>query len=379
MTDRIETDILIVGAGIAGVGLAADLAGDYRVAIIEQEGRPAYHSTGRSMAIFIRNYGNAAIRALSRASAPLFENPDERLFPHPLISQRGVLFISDETGISHHNALLDQADGLRPISLDEAFGMVPILRHDWVMAAAFEQDAQDIDVNALHEGWLRKARAGGTDLVTDCALLSAERVGRTWKVQTTKGEIIADVVVNAAGAWADHVARVCGAAALGIQPMRRSIAVLPSPAGYDTTEWPLIDDSAERWYCKPGSGKLYVSPADEIPVDPHDAYVDDIILAEGLDRFEQAVDYPVTHVERSWAGLRSFAPDRTPVAGFAPETPGFFWLAGQGGYGMQTAPALSRLAGQLIRRIEPSELSAAVVASLLPDRFITQNESEELQ
>jgi len=370
VTDRFETDILIVGAGIAGVGLAADLAADYRVTVIEQESRPAYHSTGRSMAIFIRNYGNAAIRALSRASAPLFEMPDATLFPHPLISQRGVLFISDESGLLHHNALLDQADGLRQLSLDEAFGMVPILRREWIVAAAYEHDAQDIDVNALHEGWLRKARAGCTQLMTDCALRSAERTGGKWKAQTSKGEIVADVIVNAAGAWVDGVAQACGAAALGIQPMRRSIAVLPAPVSYDTTDWPLIDDSAERWYCKPGGGKLYVSPADEIPVDPHDAYVDDMVLAEGLDRFEQAVDYPVTRVERSWAGLRSFAPDRTPVAGFAPGTAGFFWLAGQGGYGMQTAPALSRLAGQLIRRIEPSELSSAVVTSLLPDRFI---------
>ncbi|RFC69158.1 MULTISPECIES: NAD(P)/FAD-dependent oxidoreductase [Mesorhizobium] len=379
MTDRFETDILIVGAGIAGVGLAADLTGDYRVTIIEQESRPAYHSTGRSMAIFIRNYGNAAIRALSRASAPLFEKPDATLFPHPLISQRGVLFISDESGISHHNDLLDQADGLRRISLDEAFDMVPILRRDWVAAAAYEHDAQDIDVNALHEGWLRKARSAGAQLLTDCGLRSAERVGGKWRAQTAKGEIVADVIVNAAGAWADPVAQACGVASLGIQPMRRSIAVLPAPAEYDTTNWPLIDDSAERWYCKPGGGKLYVSPADEIPVEPHDAYVDDMILAEGLDRFEQAVDYPVTRVERSWAGLRSFAPDRTPVAGFAPVADGFFWLAGQGGYGMQTAPALSRLAGQLIRRIEPSELSPAIVASLLPDRFFHADKNEELQ
>jgi D-arginine dehydrogenase len=209
----------------------------------------------------------------------------------------------------------------------------------------------------------------GALIATDAPLISAERISGKWAAQTAKGEFIADVIVDAAGAWADGVAQTCGVTALGIQPMRRSIAVLPAPVGHDTTHWPLIDDSAERWYCKPGGGKLYVSPAEEIPVDAHDAYVDDMVLAEGLDRFEQAVDYPVSRVERSWAGLRSFAPDRTPVVGFDPRAEGFFWLAGQGGYGIQTSPALSRLAGQLIRRTEPSDGLGAIVPALDPGRF----------
>ena len=156
---------------------------------------------------------------------------------------------------------------------------------------------------------------------------------------------------------------------IGIQPMRRSIAVLPAPEGMDVTGWPLIDDSAEGWYCKPDAGKLYVSPSEEIPVDPHDAYVDDMVLAEGLDRFEQATTYQVTRLESSWAGLRSFAPDRTPIAGFDKRADGFFWLAGQGGYGIQTAPALSLLAGQLIRRAQPQDNLADVVDALSPNRF----------
>lgn len=369
MTDTIDVDVAIVGAGIAGIGLAAELAGDYRTVVIEQESRPAYHSTGRSAAIFIRNYGNAVVRALSRASAPLFEKPDAALFPHPLISRRGLLFVADEAALTHHNELLEIGDGMRPISIDEAIALVPIMRRDWLVAAAYEDDAQDIDVAALHEGWLRKARAGGARVLTDAPLTRGERRGGKWLLETKKGTVSAAVVVNAAGAWADTVATACGATTLGIQPMRRSIAVLPPPDGIDPTHWPLIDHSSESWYCKPDAGKLFVSPSEEIPVEPHDAYVDDMVLAEGLDRFCQATTYELSFVESSWAGLRNFAPDRTPVCGFSRGDDGFFWLAGQGGYGIQTAPALSRLAGQLIRRSEPDVVAAEVVDALSPNRF----------
>jgi D-arginine dehydrogenase len=369
MTDKIDVDVAIVGAGIAGVGLAADLAGDYRTVVLEQEARPAYHSTGRSAAIFIRNYGNTVIRALSRASVPLFEKPDTALFPNPLISRRGLLFVADEAALEHHNGLLELADGMRPISIDEAIAMVPIMRRDWLVAAAYEEDAQDIDVAALHEGWLRKARASGAKVLTDAPLTRGERKNGMWLLETKKGTVSADIVVNAAGAWADHVATACGVKPLSIQPMRRSIAVLPPPDGIDPTHWPLIDHSAEAWYCKPDAGKLFVSPSEEIPVEPHDAYVDDMVLAEGLDRFTQATTYELSYVESSWAGLRNFAPDRTPVCGFSHGGDGFFWLAGQGGYGIQTAPALSRLAGRLIRHAEPGPEVAGVVDALSPNRF----------
>lgn len=372
-----ETDILIVGAGIAGVGLAAELASIYDVSVIEQESVPAYHSTGRSVAIFIRNYGNEVIRALNRASFPLLDKPDPMLFPHPLLSARGQLFVADENGLAQHQALLDEADGLRPLSVDEALALMPMLRPERIAAAAYEHDARDIDVGALHQGWLRKARAAGARLMTDTALRNAERVRGRWHVQTREGRIVAATIVNAAGAWADTVARACEIPPLGIQPMRRSVAVLPAPVGHDIRAWPATDDSAEGWYCKPDGGKLYVSPAEEIPVDAHDAYVDDMVLAEGLYRFESAVDYPVTRVERSWAGLRSFAPDRTPVVGFSGEQAGFFWLAGQGGYGVQTAPALSRLACELIRQVEPSEGLGSIVPDMTPDRFMKSRRQME--
>ena len=173
MADTITTDVAIVGAGIAGAGLAADLAGDFDVVLLEQESRPGYHSTGRSAAIFIQNYGNQAIRALTRASAPLFSRPDAALFPLPLVSPRGLLYVAGEDGLDQHAALLAEGEGLRELSLDEARAMVPLLRPEWLRAAAYEDDAQDIDVAALHQGWLQKARAGGAQLLTDAGLSAA--------------------------------------------------------------------------------------------------------------------------------------------------------------------------------------------------------------
>lgn len=369
MVERIEADVVVIGAGIAGAGVAADLAGDFRAVMIEKEDRPGYHSTGRSAAIFIQNYGNTVIRTLNRASAPLFADADRALFPYPLLSPRGWLNVADATGIKNHEALLAEAEGLRELSPAEAVSMVPILRREAIAAASYEADAQDIDVAALHQGWLKAAKAAGAKLLTQTEFLGGGRADGRWVVETRDLTISAPVVVNAAGAWADIVAKSLGVEPIGLRPLRRSMAVVPAPEGHDTRHWPVVGDAAEKWYAKPDGGKLFVSPADEDPVEPHDAFADDMVLAEGLHRFEQAVTMPVTHVERSWAGLRTFAPDRTPVAGFDASADGFFWLAGQGGYGIQTSPALSRLAGQLIRRATlPAEMEA-IVPALSPNRF----------
>ena len=362
-----DFDIVIIGAGIAGVGLAAALGVGPRVAILEQEARPGYHSTGRSAAIYIRNYGNDVIRALNAASAPLFEQGDASLFPHPLLTPRGVLNVADEEGLARHEAMLEGSHGMEILTREQALAMVPALRPEKLAAAAYERDAQDMDVSALHEGWLRKARANGATLMVGTPMLSAMREGGRWRIETSVGELTATILVDAAGAWADDVATRAGIAPLGLQPMRRSIAVIPAPEAYDIAGWPLIADSAEGWYANPDAGRLYVSPAEEIPVDPHDAYVDDMVLAEGLWRFEQAVDVPVTRVERSWAGLRTFAPDRTPVVGFGGD--GFFWLAGQGGYGIQTSPALSALAAALAKGETPPDGLEALLPALSPKRF----------
>jgi len=369
MTKPIDADVLVIGAGIAGAGVAAQLAPEMRVVTVEMESRPGYHTTGRSAAIFIQNYGNAAIRALSRTSAPLFADADRELFPTPLLSQRGMLNVADEDGRAHHDALLAESEGLRLLTPDEAVAMVPGLKREAIAVASYEHDAQDIDVASLHQGWLKAAKLAGGQLFVDSPVTRAERKGSAWVVEAGGRTIAAPVVVNAAGAWADHVAEMFGVGKIGLQPMRRSMAVLPAPEGFDIRRWPLIGDAAETWYAKPDGGRLFVSPSEEIPVDPHDAYVDDMVLAEGLFRFEQAVTFPVTHVERSWAGLRTFAPDRTPVAGFDRTAEGFFWLAGQGGYGIQTSPALSLVAAQLIRQAAVPAGLETIVPALSPNRF----------
>ncbi|MBX3576303.1 MAG: FAD-binding oxidoreductase [Rhizobiaceae bacterium] len=366
----ITADVVIVGAGMAGVGLAADLSRDHAVVLLEMESRPGYHSTGRSAAIFIQNYGNASIRALNRVSAAWYADPDPALFPTPLLSPRGCLFVADAKGLAKHRALMAEDEGLDEISPEEAVGLVPVLKRAPILAACYERTSSDIDVAALHQGWLKKAKASGATLLTDARVDGAARTGGTWQIATNGGTVEAPVLVNAAGAWADRVAAACGVAQVGLQPYRRSMAVLPSPDDA-SRRWPLFGDAADAWYCKPDGGKLLVSPSEEDPVEPHDAFADDMVLAEGLDRFQQAVTFPVTRVERSWAGLRSFAPDRTPVAGFDPSAEGFFWLAGQGGYGIQTAPGLSLLAGSLIRRTPPPRGLEPVVAALSPDRFRT--------
>jgi D-arginine dehydrogenase len=369
-SERFETDIVIIGAGIAGAGAAAMLAGKRRVALLEREDQPGYHTTGRSAALFLQNYGNAPIRALTRASGPYLRRPPADVSERPVLSPRGALFVAGPGSEARYEALLAEAEGLRPQTLDQALARCPILRRDRLIAAAFEPDAQDIDVASLHQGWLGKARRGGVQIVTNAEVRGIEAAGGGWRVETGVGTFAASVVVNAAGAWADIIAGLAGVGAVGLQPMRRSMAVLPPPAGHEIAKWPLVADVDERWYAKPEAGRLWVSPADEDPVDPHDAYVDDMVLAEGLARFQEAMTVEVTRVERSWAGLRTFAPDRTPVVGFDPAAAGFFWLAGQGGYGIQTSPAMSALAAALVLGDDPPPgIDPAVAGALSPARF----------
>ncbi len=367
MTRTAETaDILVIGGGIAGIGAAARLAPDARVIVLEAEDAIGRHATGRSAALFIRNYGNATLRALNAVAAEAFAAPDDG-FDGPLLSARGVLFLADEASLDRAEAYAAGAAGLARLTGAEAAALFPILRPERIALALHEPDAQDIDVDRLLQGFARLLRRHGGRIVPGARAEALRREGGVWRVETPAGAFAAPVVVNAAGAWADAVAARAGVATIGLRPLRRSAAILPAPGGADVSRWPLAGDVAETWYAKPTGGKLMVSPADEDPVAPHDAWPDDMVLAEGLHRYEQAVTVAVTRVERSWAGLRTFAPDRTPVVGFAPGAEGFLWLAGQGGYGVQTAPALSRLAADLCLGRAPA-LPAAAVAALSPAR-----------
>ena len=361
------TDFIVIGGGIAGISAAAKLSEHASVIVLEAETQTGYHSTGRSAAMFIRNYGNTTLRALNANAEPFFLNPVD-VADNSLLTPRGELMIACEDELDVFADYAAGASGLDHLTPDEAVELVPILRKDKIAAALIEYDAQDIDVDRLLQGYIRKLRRQGGIIETRHQVTGITRHGSDWHVKTVDHEYSAPVVINAAGAWADNIARLAGITPVGITPMRRTAALLPAPDGHDISCWPLFASASEDWYAKPEAGALLVSPAEEDPVEPHDAWVDDMVLAEGIDRFEQAVTISVTKITHSWAGLRSFTADRTPVAGFDPHANGFFWLAGQGGYGVQTAPALSCLTAALCLGQTP-ELTNETILALSPNRF----------
>ncbi len=348
--------IAIVGGGIAGVSAAAALAAEgHEVTVFEAEDQLGYHASGRSAAMFEENYGNATVRVLNRATGPVLREMD-------VLSPRGILLAArgDKAAFEADCAAMR----MRPISLGEARARVPILSGE-VTFAAIHEGAMDIDTDALLQGFARKARQRGARFETG-SRVETVRPGEGLRVGGV--EVGADLVVNAAGAWADEIAAMAGVSPVGLQPFRRSMARLPAPGGQDVRGWPMLMGVGESWYAKPDAGGWIVSPAEEDPVPPMDAWAEDMILAEGIARYEAHVSEPVTRVETSWAGLRTFAPDRSLVIGQEAGIPGFFWLAGQGGYGFQTsAAAATHLAALVAGRTSP--LGEAVTLELSPARF----------
>lgn len=357
-----EFDFVVIGAGIAGASVAAHLAETHKVLILEMEDRPGYHTTGRSAAAYEPNYGPAPIRALTRASREFFSKGG-------YLTPRETIFLMPPEQSQAFEKLIAEQQGMREATLSEVKSKFPLLRDGYATRAILDPGTADIDVDLLHQDFIRLFKSRGGKLVCAEPVTATEK-GAGWLVTTSRGQYRAQIIINAAGAWGDHVAKLSGVAAIGLQPKRRSMAVIAGPVG--SMAWPMTSDVGETWYCKPQSGKLLVSPADATPVDPHDAYSDDMALAEGIDRFHQAVDIEVTHVEHSWGGLRSFSPDGNPVIGFDPIHAGFFWLIGQGGYGIQTAPAISRLAAALAGgKAAPAEVEAEglVLSDISPSRF----------
>ncbi|WP_299138270.1 FAD-binding oxidoreductase [uncultured Tateyamaria sp.] len=350
------TDVIVIGGGIAGISVAARLSEHASVTLIEAETALGYHASGRSAALFEENYGAPSVVALSRASAADHQ---------PYLSPRGLLLLARA---GEDELFLKDAKALQcpEIPLAEASARVPIL-NDRITRAAYHEGAQDIDTDRMMQDMAKTLRANGGRIRTGAPVTAIART-RTWQVHLTDERLTCDVLINAAGAWADQIANMAGVRPIGLTPCRRSMARIPAPGGQDVSNWPIFFGVGETWYAKPDAGKLLVSPADEDPVDPHDAWADDMVLAEGLDRYAQHVTEPVTRVETTWAGLRSFAPDRTLVLGADPMQPSFFWCAGQGGYGFQTAPAASRLVVDLALG-RPPEIDATTVKSLSPARF----------
>jgi D-arginine dehydrogenase len=346
-----HADIIVIGAGIAGASIAAHLAQSRRVVLLEREDRAGYHSTGRSAALFTEIYGNPVIRALTRASRKFLFDPPSGFVEGPLTRQRGCLYIATAAqleALRSFAALPDVAPATRSVSIREAHALCPILRDGYTAAALLEPDSSDIDVNALHQGYLRLFRRREGRMVTNAPVHALERAQGGWSVRAGEEVFAAPVLVNAAGAWADELAALAGHARLGLVPCRRTAVLVDVPAGVDVSRWPFVNDIDEQFYFKPEAGSLFLSPADETPVEPSDVQPDEWDVAAAVDRVEAATTLNITRLKARWAGLRTFAPDRTPVVGFSAEIEGFFWLAGQGGYGIQTSPALSQAAAALI-------------------------------
>lgn len=345
-----QADILVIGGGIAGASAAYEVADGANVVVLEAESHPGYHSTGRSAAQFIQNYGNPPMRALARASAAFLHHPPDGFAEHPLLSPRGVLHLClHGQEAVYEKELASLIGDFRRLTPEEIAAKVPVLRAEALLGGALESEAYDLDVAALHQGYLRGLKARGGRVVTNARVTALRRANGLWQVETAAGPFAAPILVNAAGAWADSVADLAGVAPLGIVPKRRTAAIVALPDGIDPHDWPLVVDSQETFYFKPEAGKIMVSPADETPVPASDVQPEDLDVAIGIDRFEQVATFQVRHVEHRWAGLRSFAADKTVVVGFEPRADGFFWLAGQGGYGIQTAPAVARTVAALIR------------------------------
>lgn len=356
-------DIAIVGAGIAGASLAAEVAAHATVLLLEAEGVAGYHATGRSAAFWEETYGGPAVQPLTAASRSALESAG---FLQPL----GSLHIGREQERDKIERMLAQFDGTSvDLSLVDPRERLAGLRPDWNLAV-WEPSCAYIDVAGLHAAALARARRNGATLVLDAALTSAARSRHCWELNTKAGTFSAKVIVNAAGAWVDHVAALAGVAPIGIAAFRRTLVQL-------RVDPPVPDDAPHvahiggEFYFKPESGgRLWLSPHDEIPSDPCDAQPEELDIAIAVDRLEQVVDWRVERVERSWAGLRSFAPDRLPVYGFDATVPGYFWCAGQGGFGIQTAPAAALIAASLLLGTAPDPQVAAIDAErYTPSRF----------
>lgn len=368
-----DFDIAVIGAGMAGATAAAFLAADRHVALIEAEDVAGYHTTGRSAAIWEQNYGPPDVRELTRLSRPFYEAPPAGFTDTSLIRRRAVLLLATPEQLPDLDDAIAAGQNIRRASLQQVHAMVPALRPGYLGGAALEEDAFDMDVAAIHQGFLRLLRARGGALALRNRAGRIDRQGGVWQVQTASGEVFrAPIVVNAAGAWGDEVAAMAGAAPLGLQPKRRTAAIV-DPSPFDVSGWPMICDVNEGWYARPEARtRLMVSPADETPIHPHDVQPEELDVAIGIDRMQQALDIPVRRIEHSWAGLRTFTPDGSLAFGWDPKVDGLFWCVGQGGYGIQTAPAAGRLVADLVLRRDLGE-AASLTAGINPARFANMN------
>lgn len=361
-----QFDIIVIGAGIAGISIAAELGTVAKVAVLEMESQPGYHSTGRSAAYFAPSYGNAVIRELTAQSADTYQRSTD-FFGVDVLNSRSALFVGTRRQARALKEMSDEQSNLSRLGANELQTLVPIF-NDTIESGLLDDSGGDLDVDAIMQGYQRKLRSSAGSGIFPRQKVTGLTYKAEWHVQTEDSEYRAPIVVNAAGAWADHIANIAGFSALGITPKRRTAILVDPPQDIDTTHWPLVVDIEEAFYFKPDAGKLLLSPADETPTVAADAYPDELDVAIAVDRVCQATSLQVRSVNHSWAGLRSFAPDKSPVIGFDPRAKGFFWLAGQGGYGVQTAPGAARLAAD--RCLGNEMLDATLASAVAPDRLL---------
>lgn len=369
-----HSDVIVIGAGMAGASVAYFLSRHARVLVLEREAHAGMHATGRSAAMFIESYGSPQVRALTRASRPFFERPPDGFAAHAILAPRGTLMVGRAAQQADAQRLYAEiasySRGLRMVSGEEARAIVPVLLPQAAAVGVLEPDAADMDVNELHQGYLRGLRAQGGRVRFDARIESIERRHGAWEIGLANDDtpMRAPLLVNAAGAWVDAIARLAGVAPIGIEPRRRSAFLFAPPVGVETARWPLVMDLDETFYFKPDAGFLLGSPANADPVDPHDVQPEELDVATGIHRIEEATTMRIRRPTRTWAGLRSFVADGDLVGGFAREVDGFFWVAAQGGYGIQTSAAMGEACAHLaLGRALPAPLVEAGVSAELLD------------
>lgn len=370
---------------MAGASVAYELAGDAKVLVLEREAQPGYHATGRSAAVYIPSYGDniPALRLLTRASYEFFTSAPETFHPGSLLRRRGMLSICHEERVAELEAGFQETAPMFPqltlVGADFIRQRVPVIAPEYAARAMFEPDVFDIDVYALHDAYLRGVRRAGAEILFEAEIKALSYANRVWRVRTESQSYSAPLVVNAAGAWVDTIAELAGVNRIGIQPLRRTAVLLDPPDKENIDDWPVILDQGGQFYFKPDAGLILASPADETPSPPCDAQPEELDIAYAAHYAEQALQLRVRSVKHSWAGLRSFVEDRSPVIGFAPDASGFFWFAGQGGHGIQIAPAAARLAASMIRGEDMAQdlrATGFAAAMVSPQRLAMQRVDE---
>ena len=369
MQDSVQSpkihDFVVIGAGIAGASVAWELSAKTSVLLLERESQPGYHTTGRSAALYMATYGTAAIRALTRASRAFYDAPPAEFGDDPILTPRGVLHVAGPDQLDLLEAAWAELSGrstdIRRVAQDELLATVPCLRPEAAAAGIAEDDAADIDVHALHQGYLRGFRRRNGTLRTDAGVIALARTDGCWTVTLADGATVsARNIVNAAGAWADELGALAGARPIGLEPRRRSAFIFSPPEGTDAARWPAVVGIDESYYFKPDAGQLLGSPANADPAPPHDVVAEELDVAMGIHAIEQATTMTIRRPHRTWAGLRSFVADGDFAIGWDGEIEGFFWLAAQGGYGIQSAAGTALLARSLL-------LGEAMPASLVKE------------